>query len=126
MYNNVDQPNSAVLPRSCEVYIDGAWKTIENNEDDNCPVYLSSGYLGAGHGYDRARKITAAGHGKTYADIGSEWLAGSNHVWLVRIVDENTLIFIGDNASNGYDTNGFTATSLTHVSGATHTDAING
>lgn len=124
VYNNVDQPNSAVLPRSCEVYIDGAWKTIENNEDDNCPVELTSGYIGAGHGYDRAIALNVPNHDKTYADIGSKWNAGGNDdCWLVRILDANTLIFMGRN--NGlYDTLPFAATTLTHVSGAVHTDTI--
>ena len=130
VFNASDQPNHAVLPRSVEVYMGDAWKTIVNNEDDNCPVNLSSGYLGAGHGYDRARKVTAVNHGKTYEDIGSEWLAGDdrpwNHAWLVRVVDADTLIFMGRNASNDYDTDSVAGTTLTHVNGAVHTDTING
>jgi len=127
VFNSAEQPNHAVLPRAVYANVGGAWKTIVNNEDDNCPVSLSSGYLGAGHGYDRARKVTAANHGKTYADIGSEWLSGTDHAWLVRVVDADTLIFMGKNAtSNGYDTDSFTGTTLTHVNGAVHTDTITG
>ena len=124
VFNNTDQPNSAVLPRSVEAYVDGTWKTIVNNEDDNCPISLSSGYIGAGHGYDRARKLTVNSHGKTFADIGSTWSTGRINVYLVRILDENTLIFIGENADNEYDTNSFTEVSLTHVNGAVNTDDI--
>lgn len=129
VFNNEGQPNSAVLPRSVEVYQIGAWKTVVNNEDDNCPVSLSSGYLGGGHGYDRAYKITLANHGKTFADIGSEWESGVNYFrrwWIVRIIDENNLIVIGNAlANNDYDTNSWgDGATLTHISGAVHTEPM--
>ena len=131
VFNSETQPNHAVLPVAVMVMKNNAWNTIVDNEDDNCPVNLSSGYLGAGHGYDRARKITAVNHGKTFADIGSEWVAGDdrpwNHAWLVRVVDADTLIFIGRNSNdNAYDTDAFSGTTLTHVSGAVHTGTITG
>ena len=127
--NNIDQPNSAILPRTCEVYLNGAWKTIVNNEDDNCPVNLGSGYIGAGHGYDRAYKLTLENHGKTYADIGSEWKDSDNVSWyIVRIIDEDNFVVIGQNAdSNCYDTVTSGSTDiLIHVSGAVNTDSISG
>ena len=127
--NNIDQPNSAILPRSCEVYLNGAWKTIVNNEDDNCPVNLASGYIGAGHGYDRAYKLTLENHGKTYADIGSEWKDTDNYSWyIVRIIDENNFVIIGQNSTNNnYDTLLSNNTGiLTHVSGAVNTDSVSG
>lgn len=128
VFNNTNQPNSAILPRTCEVYMDGKWKTIVNNEDDNCPVELKSGYIGAGHGYDRAYILTLENHGKTYADIGSEWKDTSNISWfIVRIIDENNFVVIGQNADNNYDTISSTNTGiLTHVSGAVNTDSISG
>lgn len=125
VFNSAEQFNGAVLPRSVKVYMDDTWKTIVNNEDDNCPINLSSGYLGAGHGYGRARKLTVNSHGKTFSDIGSEWICGNDSAWLIRIVDENTLIFIGSNStSNNYDTNSFIGTTFTHVRGAVHTGDI--
>ena len=131
VFNNTDQPNNAILPAAVEVFVDNAWKTIVNNEDDNCPVQLMSGYIGAGHGYAKARKITLTSHGKTYADIGSKWQLNSStpHYWyIVRIIDNNNLVMLGENVStNSYDTTSWTdGDTFTHVEGGTHTDLITG
>ena len=132
VYNNTDQPNSAVLPRSVEVYMGGNWKEIVNNEDDNCPVNLGSGYIGAGHGYGRAFNLNLTGHGKTYADIGSKWVTDATYprnFYIVRIIDEDNLIVLGaDEPDSAYDTVNYwgNSTSLTHVEGATHTDTMTG
>ena len=131
VFNNDGQPNNAVLPRSVEVFIDNAWKTIVNNEDDNCPVQLMSGYIGAGHGYSRAQKFTLENHGKTYADIGSKWQSNGTYTrywYIINIIDENNFIMLGnDDTSNGYDTTAWAGgTELNHIEGAVHTEAITG
>ena len=132
VFNGTDQPNHAVLPRSVEVYMDDTWKAIVNNEDDNCPVNLSSGYIGAGHGYGRAFNLKLTGHGKTYADIGSKWVTNASYVrnfYIVRIIDEDNLIVLGaPDAGSDYDTTNYwgNSTTLTHVEGAVHTDAMTG
>lgn len=127
VFNTTGQPNRAVLPASCS-YDD---KYLMHNEDDNCPVGLSSGYIGAGHGYSRAFKLTLSGHGKTYADIGSKWINDSQYIryyYIVRIIDENNLVALGNNVSeNEYDTTGWVGgETLTHVEGAVHTDTMTG
>ena len=131
VYNNEGQPNNAVLPSVVDINIDNAWKTIVNNEDDDAPVQLMSGYIGAGHGYNRARKITLNSHGKTFADIGSKWELNSStpRFWyIVRIIDDNNLVMLGENqAGSAYDTVPVAVgDTFTHIEGAVNTETMIG
>lgn len=119
--------NRTCRPTACFITVDGVKKQVMKSEDDGCPINFGSGYLAAGHGYARGRKITKSSHGKTYADIGSEWVdSNSKHFYLIRVFDENNIGFMPKGvADNQYDTeNNIPTGSLTHVSDAVHTDTI--
>ena len=70
--------------------------------DETAPPKINGAYLGANHG-PLSPLITVANHGLTYKDIGTYWQAGNNGgKWtLVKIVDANRLMFIGDNWASG-------------------------
>ncbi len=62
--------------------------------DETAPFTINKGYIGANHA-GTVPVVTATAHGKTYADIGSIWKDTSNNKWtLIRIIDENKLMFI--------------------------------
>lgn len=84
-------------------------------------------YFGGSHGIDDARLVTATGHGKDDADVGSLWTDGNYEFVLARVVDADTLIFLGENLQSSpafQMAKPVTGGTLTHVSGATNTGAI--
>lgn len=97
--------------------------------DDICPADYNGTYIGGGHGDSDVRTIVCTNHGKTFADIGSIWTDGDKQCTLIAVVDANTLRFLGENTQIyplfSFDTSIFAPqVTLTHVSGATHTNAI--
>lgn len=95
--------------------------------DDITPANYNGTYLGANHGCSDLRKVTANSHGKTFADIGSEWSDGEHKFYIVGIVDENNLLLLGENYKPYPAWKFYTVDkgkTLTHVSGGTNTDNI--
>ena len=97
--------------------------------DDICPASYNGTYIGGGHGDSDVRTIVCTNHGKTYADIGSIWTNGERQCTLIAVVDANTLRFLGENTKTyplfSFDKSIFASqATLTHISGATHTNAI--
>lgn len=92
---------------------------MEYMGDDVAPIRIDGTTVGANHGYAKTT-ITSAGHGKTNADVGSIWSDGAAQFVIIDIVSVDK-ISVTARTSNV----GLTANSLTHVSGATNTAAIN-
>lgn len=100
------------------------WK---NATDDITPIYINDSYIGAGHGYYAGYMITSAGHGKTEADIGSEWVAeNAIHYIILKVPTVDTILVCS--VYTGVDKTPLTLTAPTtpmvHSTGATHTDNI--
>ena len=101
--------------------------SVHSNDDDITPANYNGTYIGANHGCSDLRAVTANNHGKTFADIGSEWSNGTYKFYIIGIIDVNTLWILGENAKV-YPLWSFrivgTGNTLTHVSGATNTSNI--
>lgn len=96
--------------------------------DDTAPIQINGTYIGGNHGAFIVQEITATAHGKTVADVGSEWTDGVARKWyLMKVIDANKLWFVSENLSV-YPTWSFataiTGATLTHSGGATHTGSI--
>lgn len=98
--------------------------------DDCAPVYMPTSYIGGSHGLSQNRTIICNNHGKTVEDVGSVWINGSSVKFIItKIVDANTFWMIQDNLHRDwypkwYFSNNAPTGTLTHYSGATHTDNI--
>lgn len=103
---------------------------IHNCTDDICPANYNSSFMGGNHGNSDCMVITMTNHGKTAIDIGSIWEDSSNNECvLVGVPDDDHLWFFGPNTLTypkfTFKKDIFTAgVTLTHKSGATHTDNI--
>ena len=110
------------------MYLDHTQSTIHSSEDDICPIRLDqSGVIDGGHGL-KAIQVNLTAHGKTSADLESEWTDGTYNWYLIEIPDNDSLLFIGKSYSfpNGDAVPGaLGSNTLTHVSGATNTGSIN-
>lgn len=108
----------------------GTGDIFANQADDAPPVKYNNTFIGGNHGASFARAITATGHGKTTADIGSQWLSGGGvNFYIIRIVDANTLWVLSNNTGTNGELWSFNTTlavpgTLTHVAGATNTGNI--
>ena len=98
---------------------------IHTTTDDITPIRTFT-TVGANHGYTSIIKITMASHGKTNADLGSQWTDGTT-VYTLLTISGNDL-FLGcpytvivDIVSSSYIA---PLANLTHVSGATNTANI--
>lgn len=96
--------------------------------DDIAPIYINGTYIGANHGAFVAVLATMTGHGKTVEDVGSEWTDGDgDKFYIMRIVSANQVWLVSENKS-ATDIWQFVTTvtdnTLTHSSGATHTDGM--
>lgn len=96
--------------------------------DETTPVNINNLYLGANHG-PLGVEVTSANHGKTIADIGSLWKAANNQQWtLLRIVDNNTLLFLaeigGGSKKNFSFPSKIEGSTLTYISHGTNSSAI--
>ena len=98
---------------------------VKASHDDICPVNFSTDYLGGNHALP-LNKISISNHNKTFSDIGSIWSDGTHTFVLVK-VEQNYLYFVGENVAT-YPSFEFVmlpnSGTLTHVSGATHTDSV--
>lgn len=98
--------------------------------DEIAPSNYNGSYMGGNHANGKVRKITtSSAHGKTFADIGSVWTIGTKTCTLVSIVDDTNLLFFGQNSKTyplyDFDTTMFTnGATITHSSGATHTESM--
>ncbi len=101
---------------------------VSPEQDDSPPVKYNNLYVAGGHGLTVASTVTAASHGKTVADIGSEWSDGAKSVWIIGVPDANTLhcmlANIGANTERWFFFTNLNVGSLTHIAGATNTAAI--
>ena len=93
--------------------------------DDGAPVRYNNSFTGGAHAHSVGIKVTSTAHGKTVADLYSEWSDGSKSVWIIAIIDANTLVCMLTNltASNSawqFYTN-LSAGTLTHITGASNT-----
>ncbi|WP_168377457.1 pyocin knob domain-containing protein [Acinetobacter cumulans] len=98
-------------------YIDGV--AVHGMGDDASPMILNGSWIGANHGWSRL-KVTATNHGKTVADIGSQWNTLSNkEVVIIDVIDENTLLtaYTELTALSDYAT-------LTHKSNASNVESF--
>jgi len=102
---------------------------IHNCVESAAPMNYNSTYIGGNHGASIAIAITANDHGKTYEDVGSEWLDGSaRKYYIVRIVDANNIWVLSENIGTSgtkwqFDIS-ISGNTLTHSSHATHTGTI--
>ncbi|MBO4163441.1 hypothetical protein [Micromonospora antibiotica] len=96
---------------------------IHDTSDDNCPINTGWSYVGGNHGYNVGNQIAVANHGKTTADVGSQWSDGSRIFTLLAITSASSLLFgnpytIVDGIAQGARVK--PTAPLTHVSGATN------
>lgn len=100
-------------------------QTIASEGDDAAPVKYNNTFIGGNHGAAVGIKVTATAHGKTVADLYSEWSDGSKSVWIIAIIDANTLVCIlnniGANNERWFFFTNLSAGTLTHLAGATNT-----
>lgn len=96
-------------------YLNGV--NFRDASDDIAPYRVFGGTIGANHGYTKT-VCTVTGHNKTTVDVGSVWTDGTNQFVIVETA--NNIIYVTARTSN----NGFVSGTLTHVSGATHTEAF--
>lgn len=103
-------------------YIDG--QQIKGASDDitpmngSCPGRWAGTYIGANHGQSNGYTLTfAEPHGKTNDDIGSVWAKGSVQYVIYEVPSTTTVRVV-----NALSTPGNGAGTMTHVSGATHTE----
>ena len=114
-FNSVALVNKATLTET----------VVHLNNDDITPANHNGTYIGANHGCSDLRKVTVTGgHGKTFADIGSEWSNGTDTFYIVGIIDNNNLSILGGNIGV-YPKWTFPKVALgdtlTHVNGADNT-----
>lgn len=102
---------------------------IAPQSDSIAPLNYNSTFIGANHGAFIAHQITANAHGKTAADIGSEWNGpGGRKFYIFRIVSANALWLVSSNSGTTekwvFYTTLLTGQTLTHSSGAASTTDI--
>lgn len=97
------------------------------------PLKYNGTYIGANHGAFICHKCTAVAHGKTSADVGSEWSGPSSRkFYLLRVVDSDNLWVVSDStgtlpawdALTTFYTTSLASQTLTHSFGATNTASI--
>ncbi|MFG1898690.1 hypothetical protein ACGFIP_32250 [Micromonospora zamorensis] len=120
-------PNTATDAEVWPVAVPTGYRRIHDVSDDNCPIQIGWSYVGGNHGYSVGTQIAQVGHGKTTADLGSQWTDGVRTFTLLAITNANTLLFGNSYATaSGISTGttGLPAAPLTHVSGATNTTTV--
>ncbi|MEG3633598.1 hypothetical protein [Micromonospora palythoicola] len=100
---------------------------IHDTSDDNCPINTGWSYVGGNHGYNVGCQIAVTGHGKTTADVGSQWTDGTRVFTLLAVTNVNSLLFgnpyvVVDGIAQGARVR--PAAPLTHVSGATNRNTV--
>ena len=104
------------------------YKVFKNAGDDITPINMNGTYIGANHGYYIIAELPNT-TGLTEEDIGSIWQVGTMKYVLVRITPASKLWFCPyyDSAmrTGKFDYQRIrTGNTVTHVSGATHTDSF--
>ncbi|RAO26476.1 hypothetical protein PSN13_06504 [Micromonospora saelicesensis] len=100
---------------------------IHDASDDSAPINAQWAYIGGNHGWTAGWTVTAAGHGKATADLGSQWSDGTRTYTLLAVLSASQLLVGGPySVSSGVVTGsvGAPAATLTHVSGATNTASL--
>lgn len=104
------------------IFIDG--NTFKGASDDITPMNGSSPnrwsgtYIGANHGQSNGYTLTfAEPHGKDNSDIGSIWQLGTKQYTIYEVPSTTTVRVV-----NTLSTPATTGGTLTHISGATHTE----
>lgn len=99
---------------------------LKASGDDITPLYgtnpnhWKASYIGANHGHSGGKLITVTGHGKDASDIGSTWKDSSNANFVIyAIPDEDHLKVMHTGC-----TRSIVGNTLTHVTGATHTETM--
>jgi len=109
-------------------------KKLSSGADEVSPFRFGSGSypIGANHGHPQGVLVTAENHGKTSADVGSRWTFDGYYWNLLRVEDENTLLFLSDNAGSSDGKYAFwglnqlgVGDTLTYVSHGENQDDIN-
>ena len=99
---------------------------VTTGQDDIAPLRTFN-TVGANHGYTAITTLTAPGHGKATADLGSVWTDGVTE-WTLLLVDGDQLTLGPDYTVDGQGVVTAPAAApsgpLTHVSGATNTGEI--
>lgn len=73
-------------------------EVIHGIGDDCTPWNINGTFIGANHGCSDGRELTCPGHGKTAADLGSEWKdAAGVKFYIIRIVDANRVWVLSEN-----------------------------
>lgn len=102
----------------------------KNMGDDIAPFFCDNSYIGSSHGESVGYKLTSVGHGKTEQDIGSTYSNNGKEFIILYIIDENTLMMLGEVVPNNqyyeyrFYASSMTGDTLTHVSGGTNTSDI--
>ena len=99
--------------------------------DESAPPHMNGTYLGANHGASEGVEVTATAHGKTNGDLGSVWVDSAGVQWtLIRVIDENTILFLSEAERN--ETTGnwkfadtITGTTLTYDASVSDNFAVN-
>lgn len=99
---------------------------VAQNTDDIAPQRIQGYPVGANHRYPFMARVTATGHGKTTADIGSLWTDGTTQYTLLRINGSYLYFAPPYTTTNGEITAAYIApvATLTHVGGATDATAV--
>ncbi|MET8119615.1 hypothetical protein [Micromonospora sp. NPDC005189] len=100
---------------------------IHDTADDNCPINTGWSYVGGNHGYNVGNQIAVTNHGKTTADVGSQWSDGIRTFTLLAVTNADSLLFgnpytVVDGIAQGARVK--PGAPLTHVSGATNTTTV--
>jgi len=75
---------------------------IHGTGDDAPACHINGTYIGGNHGASVGVQVTCGGHGLTNKYLGSEWEDEEGRKFcLIRIIDENKLLFLGKNKSDG-------------------------
>lgn len=99
--------------------------TLSEHGDEATPFNFNNSYIGANHGQSDAIEVTLSGHGKTYADIGSQWIDEKGVKWDLLRVTGDTLMFLSSSEDHvNYKFSQKPSGDFTHVSGAVNTDGI--
>lgn len=103
---------------------------IADEGDSVGPMKYNGTFIAGIHGTNAVRQVTAAAHGKTVGDIGSQWTSpDAVTYWLISIRDANTLWFLAANIGIDaelwrYQSSMTASGTMTYVTGATNTANI--
>ncbi len=112
-----DKPKALIDPWHLDI-------PFSSSTDDAAPCIINNTWLGAGHGHPCCVRCYIPAHGKTLKDVGSVWKDEKDVSFtLLRIIDEDYLLFISDNIGTLLDYQFITSieSGLTYVSNGENT-----